>query len=182
MTRSAPTALDWNRSVTALLVIGSTLWFGVLITNKPTKDYLSADPRTNKIRRTDVLLIERPRPMRTVRMDLRHFQRFVPRRGQCLPKFSRRLVGITRENVEAHHGAVPLRRPRSAPIPWAPISALNGHGCYSSEQTTAHCDYTERQGERWLALRQRSNSRRAWRASHSLHRLVGHSVMILPRC
>ena len=26
MTRSAPVAVDWNRNVIALLVIGSTLW------------------------------------------------------------------------------------------------------------------------------------------------------------
>ena len=28
MTRSAPEAVDWNSNVTALLVIGSALWFG----------------------------------------------------------------------------------------------------------------------------------------------------------
>jgi hypothetical protein len=28
MTRSVLVVLDWNSSVTALLVIGSTLWFG----------------------------------------------------------------------------------------------------------------------------------------------------------
>jgi hypothetical protein len=37
MTKSAPVAFDWNRNVTALLVIGSTHWFGHSPTHNATR-------------------------------------------------------------------------------------------------------------------------------------------------